>query len=178
MDTLRSVGLDRVKERDREKGYLGSRPIQYPEEELVAWALVELGYEWQYETVMLREYGVDEKGNAIIRGAASDFFLPALDIFLEVKLRSNPDRQRSGRARSNKGRQRRLALQAGYGFAIVFRLHYDEVVLRRKVRAAVEQAVQIRRWARHEFPDWERQRQLQQVIYNCLLIPEPRAVAI
>ncbi len=176
MEVLRAVPLDRARPQDR--GYLGSHPIQYPEEVMVALALVELGYDWQYETVTLREQVMRDDGSLVTRGATCDFFLPRLDVFLEVKLHSNPDFERSGAPRSNKGRQRRMALQAGYGFAVIFRLHYDPVVLRRKVEAAIAQAVAAREIARRTFPDWQERRVWQAVVSNFLIIPTQHAVAV
>lgn len=152
-------------------GFPASRREMLPEELDVAIILTELNLRWESATLFLREEFRDKKGNAVWRGAVIDFYLPELDVLIEVRRFGKVIIWEKGKKEPHKYKQQRLARQYGYGFAVVHRLaFYNRTTLRRKVIAAIVQAIADRDRTRQKNPDWQRSRALLEVDRRFLIV--------
>jgi len=159
----------------RDDGYPASQRQLLPEEVDVLIVLTqELRLQVESETIFLCDpsrQSRDNQGKVVYCGAVIDFYLPELDVFIEVRRGGGRIFWKKGQKEPNKLKQQRLARQCGYGFAIVHRLpSYNPMTLRRKVFAAVMQAVADRERAQKRNQDWRDFRALQRVVRRFIVV--------
>jgi hypothetical protein len=129
-------------------GFSGSREFVSREEELVALAMSELGWEWEYE---VHRFTVS---NGIVKVSVTPDFKARTKkgrvVYVEVK--RSPQRRGKGKKGKRHKRQRLVARYAGLDFAYVFCLPTSSWRLKRRLRRAEHVAGKAGRKARRHQP--------------------------
>lgn len=128
----------------------GSRVFVSYEEELVAYTMTELGWEWEYEV-----YEFIFSNGEKLRSLKPDFLVrtPQGSVFF-IEVKSSPDRRGNGKGGRRHKRPRTMARRAGIDLAVLYCPKKGPRRLKRRLKRALLYAQKAGRRARRRGADY------------------------